>query len=153
MQLHNVKSSTKRKNHKRVGRVGKRGTYSGKGNKGQKSRAGASWRPDFRGGNPPVWKLFSKQRGATSKVEIKHRTFSVKHGRPSIVKLSQLNNKFKEGDIVDKKTIIKAGLVKKNKAGIKILSDGELTKKLNFAGILMSNSVKSKILNSGSTVK
>ena len=67
MQLNQLKSHTKRKDAKRVGRGGKRGTYSGKGTKGQKSRAGAGFKQGFRGGDNRLWQLFPKLRGATKK--------------------------------------------------------------------------------------
>ncbi|MEK7341913.1 MAG: uL15 family ribosomal protein, partial [Candidatus Binatota bacterium] len=59
MDLSNLKPAPgSKKKRKRVGRGGKRGTYSGRGSKGQKSRAGARIRPGFRGGDNPIWKLF-----------------------------------------------------------------------------------------------
>ena len=75
MQLHQIKPTHKKVEGKRVGRGGKRGTFSGRGSKGQKSRAGTRIRPGFRGGDNPIWKLFPKQRGASKKVDIKHRSF------------------------------------------------------------------------------
>jgi len=75
MQLHQLKPTVKQKRAKRVGRGGKRGTYSGRGQKGQKSRAGARIRPGFRGGDNPIWKLFPKQRGSAKKVDLKKRRF------------------------------------------------------------------------------
>ncbi|PJE51372.1 MAG: 50S ribosomal protein L15 [Candidatus Yanofskybacteria bacterium CG10_big_fil_rev_8_21_14_0_10_36_16] len=152
MQLHDIKSTTK-KSRKRVGRGGKRGTYSGRGQKGQKSRSGASIRSDFRGGNAPVWRLFGKKRGVSKKVSIKHKFLRVPQQKPHIVNLNILNNKFNDGDNVSPKTLVSSGVIKNIKGGVKILNKGELTKKLSFSGVAFSNSAKEQILKTGSTIK
>ncbi|MDP3954209.1 MAG: 50S ribosomal protein L15 [bacterium] len=153
MQLHQLKPSGSNKKRKRVGRGGSRGTYSGRGQKGQKSRASTSIRPDFRGGSVPLWKIFGKKRGSSKKVDIKHRAFRIRNKKPIVVKLSQLNHFFKDGDTVTLKNVIKAGLADKSGAGIKILSNGEITKKLNFVRLPMSASAKNKVTAAGGTVK
>ena len=136
-----------------MGRGGKRGTYSGHGSKGQKSRAGARIRPGFRGGDNPIWKLFPKQRGATKKVDIKHRAFQVKYNKPAIIDLNILNSNFKDGDKVEPKVLVKTGIIGNAKNGVKVLGDGELTKKLNFSGLKFSKSAREKIEKAGGTVK
>ena len=153
MQLHQLKSTNKNKKRKRVGRGGKRGTFSGHGSKGQKARAGARIRPGFRGGDNPIWKLFPKKRGATKKVDIKHRAFQVRYKKPAIISLNVLNSSFNDGDRVSKKDLIKRGLIRSAKNGIKILSDGELTKKFNFSGMKFSKSAQEKVLKSGGSIK
>ena len=153
MQLHQLKSTTKNQKRKRVGRGGKRGTFSGHGSKGQKSRAGTRIRPGFRGGDNPIWKLFPKQRGATKKVDIKHRAFQVRHKKPGIVDLNDLNSNFKDGDQVSSRALIAKGLITNAKNGVKILSDGDLTKKLNFSGLKFSKLAKEKIEKAGGTIK
>lgn len=153
MQLHQLKSTTKNKKRKRVGRGGKRGTYSGRGSKGQKSRAGARIRPGFRGGDNPIWKLFPKQRGATKKVDIKHRMFQVRYAKPAIVDLDALNSSFQDGDLVSPKVLIKKRVISSAKNGVKILGDGALTRKLNFSGLKFSKSAQEKILKAGGTIK
>ena len=145
MQLHEIKPTTKRKNIKRVGRGGKRGTYSGKGLKGQKSRAGAGIKPGFRGGDTPLWKKFHKARGASKKVDAKTRGFQFRRPKPDIVNLMDLNKRFSEGEIVSPKSLMEKRLVKKTKHGVKILGKGELKKKLIFKDVLMSKAVKQKI--------
>ena len=65
MQIHELKKLNKARTKKRVGRGGKRGTFSGRGSKAQMAR-GARLGADFRGGNAPLWKLFPKKRGFTS---------------------------------------------------------------------------------------
>lgn len=145
MQLHELKPTIKKKHKKRVGRGGKRGTYSGKGIKGQKSRAGAGIKPGFRGGDTPLWKKFHKVRGASKKLDIKKPGFQVHHPRPEIVNLRDLNKRFTEGETVSPKTLLDKHLVKKIKHGVKILGKGELRKKLVFKGVEMSKSVKERL--------
>lgn len=145
MQLHQIKPTIKRKNKKRVGRGGKRGTYSGKGLKGQKSRAGAGIKPGFRGGDTPLWKKFHKARGASKKVDVKTRGFQLRHPKPEIINLRDLNKRFSEGETVSPKTLLEKRLVKKIKHGVKILGKGELRKKLVFKDVEMSKVVKQKL--------
>ncbi|MEK7659468.1 MAG: 50S ribosomal protein L15 [Patescibacteria group bacterium] len=145
MQLYELKPLQKRKNKKRVGRGGKRGTYSGKGQKGQKSRAGAGVKPGFRGGDTPLWKKFHKARGATKKLDIKKRGFQLRHPRPGIVNLRDLERNFSDSEIVSPETLMEKGLVKKVKHGVKILGKGDLRKKLVFKGVAMSKSVKERV--------
>ncbi len=150
MQLHDIKSNTPRKERKRVGRGGKRGTYSGKGQKGQQSRSGSGQRADFRGGDTPLWKLFPKQRGAKKKVKVKHRMFQLRRKKPAVLNLDVLNVKFNEGDKVSKETLLKKKLIDSIKNEVKILGDGTLEKKLHFEGLIFSITALKKIKESGS---
>ncbi len=152
MQLHQLKPTTKHKRRKRVGRGGKRGTFSGHGSKGQKSRAGARIRPGFRGGDEPIWKLFPKQRGATKKVDIKHARFRVAKKESAVVNLEVLNSSFRDGDNVSSKILVQKHIADAGKR-IKILGDGELDKKLNFSGVAFSKQARDKILKAGGTIK
>lgn len=152
MRLHQLKPTTRQKRRKRIGRGGKRGTYSGRGSKGQKSRAGVRIRPGFRGGDNPVWKLFPKQRGATKRVDIKHRKFRVRRKKPAIVNLGALNSLFQEGNDVSVKTLVKKGVLKSGRSGVKILGEGELKKKFKFSGVGFSKSARDKILKAGGTI-
>jgi large subunit ribosomal protein L15 len=145
MQIHEINPTIKRKNKKRVGRGGKRGTYSGKGIKGQKSRAGAGIKPGFRGGDTPLWKKFHKARGSSKKLEIKKLGFQLHHSKPEVVNFRDLNKRFSEGEIVSPRTLMEKRLVKKIKRGVKILGKGELRKKLVFKNVLMSKSAKQKL--------
>ena len=136
MQLHQLKS-TRTKKAPRVGRGGKRGTFSGRGSKGQKSRSGTRIRPGFRGGNEPLWKLFPKARGASKKVDIKQRKFRVANTEYAVFNLGRLDKMFKDGDTVSPATLgVKSA---------KILGSGTLTKKLKFEGVVFSKSAHGKI--------
>jgi large subunit ribosomal protein L15 len=153
MQLHQLKSKNKQKDRKRVGRGGKRGTYSGHGSKGQKSRAGARIRPGFRGGDNPIWKLFPKQRGASKKVDIKHRSFQVKRTKAIVVNLNDLNSRFESGDTISPSALVKKSLIEKGNKGVKILAEGELIKKLTFVGLKFSKTAQEKIAKAGGTIR
>jgi len=151
MNLNQLKSKTKRKSAKRVGRGGKRGTYSGKGTKGQKSRAGAGFKQGFRGGDNRLWQLFPKLRGATKKpgkggntrIHVKHRYFQLRHDKVRVLNLDFFN-KFEDGQEVTPELLAKKE--------IKILGEGELKKKLEFRGFTFSESAREKILKSGSKI-
>lgn len=151
MNLNQLKSNTKRKSAKRVGRGGKRGTYSGKGTKGQKSRAGAYVRAGFRGGDNRLWQLFPKLRGATKKpgrggnlkVHTKHRYFQLRHDKVKVLNLDFFN-KFEDGKKINPELF--------DKKEIKILSEGNLNKRLEFHGFKFSKTAREKILKSGSTI-
>src|SRR3989344_6040660 len=156
MQLHNIKPNTPKKSQKRVGRGGKRGTFSGHGTKGQKGRAGASVEPGFRGGDNRLWQLFPKQRGATqkhggagnSRPHKKHRFFRLKNTTPTVLNLGDLNM-IQSGQAVDHKFLIKEGYVQEGTKNVKILSDGKFDKKLEFEGLKFSESAKEKVLKAG----
>ena len=152
MQLHDLKPTHTNKTRKRVGRGGKRGTFSGHGSKGQKARAGARIRPGFRGGDNPLWKLFPKQRGATKKTDVKHRSFSRHQTKPIIINLGLLNTVFNEGDMIDAKILMERGYIRTTKPGVKVLGTGELTKKFNFTGIEFSTAAREKVLKCGGSI-
>lgn len=146
MQLHNIKPVHKLKKRKRIARGGKRGGYSGRGSKGQKSRAGAKIRPAIR----DLITKFPKQRGRA-----KH-AFKSLIKKPVVLNLNVLEKKFKSGEIVSPITLFKKGLISKKESiisKIKILSEGEISKKLVFHDVLLSKSARVKIEKAGGTVK
>ena len=148
MNLNQLKSHTKKKSAKRVGRGGKRGTYSGKGVKGQKSRAGAGFKQGFRGGDNRLWQLFPKLRGATKKPgsnrpHMKHRYFQLRHDKVMTLNLDFFN-KFEDGQEITPEFL--------SHKEIKVLGEGELKKKLEFKGFQFSKSAREKVLKSGSTI-
>jgi len=151
MQLHQIKPIYKKKSCQRVGRGGKKGTYSGRGLKGQKSRAGRKPRQGFAGGDTPLSKRLPKQRGSVGKVKIKRgNKLSRFRVKPIIINLEIIEKQFKEGEIVSPKSLLKKGLIDRIKGRIpqvKILGKGELKKKLEFSGVKLSKSVKDFIQN------
>lgn len=132
MQLHQVKPKHTQKGIKRVGRGGKRGTYSGKGLKGQKSRAGRKMRPELR----EIVKKIPKKRGYRFKpVGLK----------PQVVNLKDLEKKFSANDVISPETLLEKGLIAKVKGRVpvvKILGKGKLTKKLETKDCKISASAK-----------
>jgi large subunit ribosomal protein L15 len=132
MQLHQVKPTHRQRNKKRVGRGGKRGTYSGKGIKGQKSRAGHKIRPEIR----DFIKKIPKRRG--------YRFKPIK-SKPEIVNLRDLEKHFNEGDLVNPETLLEKRLISRIKGStpeVKILGTGELKKKLKIENCKMSESAR-----------
>ena len=132
MKLHELTPVYRSKPARRIGRGGKRGTYAGRGSKGQKSRAGTRIRPGFRGGDNPIWKLFPKARGSAKKTDIKHKAFQLHRAKIAIMNLDDLERIYKDGDTVTGK--------------VKILGRGKLTKKLKFAPeVVFSKSAHDKV--------
>jgi large subunit ribosomal protein L15 len=143
MQIHQL-TVKKRKEKKTVGRGGKRGTYSGKGNKGQKARSGASIDPLFEGGRSSLVERLKKVRG-----------FKSLHAKKTVVKLEALEKSYKDGDVVSIETLLAAKIVDKAdvKNGIKILTTGTITKKLTIsAELLLSETAKGAIIKAGGKI-
>ena len=142
MQLHELKPTHKSKKKKRIGRGGKRGTYSGRGVKGQKSRAGRGPRPALR----DIIKKIPKKRG--------YRFKSIKK-KPQVVNLKDLEKHFTASEKVTPKTLLEKGLIGKVKGKmpkVKILGQGKLSKKLTVERCLISKSVE-KILKGQKVTK
>jgi large subunit ribosomal protein L15 len=134
----------KNPNYKRrsIGRGGKRGKTSGRGTKGQDSRSGRKKRPELR----DFIKRIPKLRGYAFK------SFAP---RSVPVSLSTLEKTFKAGDRVEPATLISSGVVERTEGNfprIKILSNGEITKKLIVSGCEVSASAKAAIEKAGGKV-
>lgn len=131
-------------NRKRIGRGPGSGTgkTSGKGHKGQNARSGGGVRPGFEGGQLPLYRRLSK-RG------FNNYNFRINY---AIVNVGDLE-RFAEGTEVTKELLIETGLVKKELDGIKILGNGDLTKKLTVKANKFSSSAKAKIENVGGTTE
>lgn len=144
MQIHQLKVK-KRKDKKQVGRGGKRGTYSGKGNKGQKARSGAKINPLFEGGRSSLLERLKKVRG-----------FKSRNAKKTVVKLEALEKVFKNGDVISVESLVAAKIIdkKSSRNGVKILSVGAITKKLSVAKeILLSQTAKDAIIKAGGTIQ
>ncbi|OGN30764.1 MAG: 50S ribosomal protein L15 [Candidatus Yanofskybacteria bacterium RIFCSPLOWO2_02_FULL_43_10b] len=152
MQVHEIKKPKHLKKAKRIGRGGKRGTFSGKGSKGQKARSGVHMGADFRGGNPPLWKVFPKKRGSTKKVGIKHRSFRLRHPKATPLNLKLIDKIFSANETVSPATLLEKKLIKAGEK-VKVLGLGDLKKKLNFDGLAFSESAKEKILKADGQIK
>ncbi len=124
---------------KRIGRGhgSGQGKTAGKGHKGQKARAGRGMRPGFEGGQMPLQRRIPK-RGFVN-------IFATNY---AIINIAALN-KFEDGAVVDTQALKDMGLVKDSKDGVKVLGNGELTKKLTVKVAAYSESAKAKIEAAG----
>ena len=113
------------------------GKTAGKGHKGQNARSGGGVRPGFEGGQLPLYRKLPK-RGF-------HNKFAVHY---SIVNVSDLN-RFEDGSVVDMEALLAAKLVRKELDGVKILGEGELSKKLTVKATVFSATAKEKIEAAG----
>jgi large subunit ribosomal protein L15 len=152
LSLSNLKPAQSRRDRKRVGRgqgSGK-GRYSGRGIKGQKSRAGSKkMRPGFEGGQMPIYMRVGKQRGATSKDALPVGPFRT---TTYAVNVRDLESRFEAGAEVTVEALVAAGLVKSSRVDVKILGQGDLTKKLSVSAHNFSKSAREKIEKAGGTV-
>lgn len=141
MKLHELSPvAGSKKEVKRIGRgTGSgQGKTAGKGHKGQKARAGRGMRPGFEGGQMPLQRRVPK------------RGFNNIFAKEIVaVNVSALEKAFNNGDVVDVAALKNAGLIKKELDGVKILGNGELTKKLTVKVNAYSETAKQKIEAAG----
>ena len=132
-----------RHSKKRLGRgIGSGlGKTAGKGSKGQNARSGGGVRPGFEGGQLPLFQRLPK-------IGFNNPTRKVY----AVVNIEDLNC-FEDGAVVDTLALVEAGLVNKTLDGIKVLGQGELSKKLTVKVNKVSASAKAAIENAGGTVE
>src|SRR5438094_2000710 len=151
LNLSNIQPAQAREDRKRVGRgpgSGK-GRYSGRGIKGQKSRAGShKMRAGFEGGQMPIYMRIGKQRGATSKDAMPIGPFRTE---TVPVNLSALD-RFDAGAEVTPESLVEAGVIKNTRTDVKVLANGEITKKLTVRVHGISAAAREKIERAGGTV-
>ena len=141
MKLENLPKTAELKRTKRVGRgpgsgMGKTST---RGEKGQKSRSGVSIKPWFQGGQSPIYRRIPKRGFNNANFTVRYAT----------INLSDLNKFFNDGDVVSEEILKERGIIKKSLAGIKILGNGTLEKKLTIKANRFTSSAVSKIENAG----
>jgi large subunit ribosomal protein L15 len=144
MQLHKLQPKTKARKGKRVGRGGKRGTYSGKGLKGQKSRAGHRIRPELR----DIMKKLPKMRGRG-----KNSNLSIEQ-KPFVINLDTIEKSFTPGTGLTPTLLVEKNLIslREVKRPIKILGRGVFSKKMTFTGFMYSKSARVKIAAVGGEI-
>ena len=141
MKLHELSPAEGSK--KAVKRIGRghgsgQGKTAGKGHKGQKARSGGGVRPGFEGGQMPMQRRLPK------------RGFNNIFAKTVVsINVGSLEKKFDDGAVVDTQALIGAGLVKNSFDAIKILGNGNLTKKLEVQVAAYSASAKEKIEAAG----
>ena len=144
MKLENLNKSPETKTRKRVGRgpgsgMGKTST---RGENGQKSRSGVSVSAWFEGGQSPLYRRIPK-RGFNNK------RFATRY---ATINLSDLN-RFNDGDIVTPELLIETGVIKKELAGVKVLANGKLEKKVTVKANRFSSAAVTKIEEAGGTTE
>ena len=114
------------------------GKTAGKGHKGQNARSGGGVRPGFEGGQLPIYRKLPKRGFSNYKFAKNY----------AIVNVSDLN-KFNDGDTVNLAALMEAGVIRKPLCGLKVLGNGELTKKITVEAAVFSASAKEKIEAAG----
>jgi large subunit ribosomal protein L15 len=143
MQIHELKPKHKTKSKKRVGRGGRKGTYSGKGMKGQSSRAGRKMIPMIR----ELIKRYPKLKG--------YKRF-VLEGDSVVVNLGVLEKNCKDGEVINPENLLKKGIIRMIKGKtpkVKILGTGKFSKKIIVENSKLSKSAKSAIEKAGGSIK
>ncbi|OHA25734.1 MAG: 50S ribosomal protein L15 [Candidatus Taylorbacteria bacterium RIFCSPHIGHO2_02_FULL_44_36] len=146
MQLHNLKRKNPNRRSISVGRGGRRGKTSGRGGKGQTARAGHKIRPEIR----DLIKKLPKLRGRGKNI---NRSFEK---RPAVFNVGVLEKKFAEGETVNPTALIAKNLlrlVSGQLPKVKILGNGQLSKKLFIERCLFSQSAKTAIEKAGGSIK
>ena len=144
MKLHELQPAAgSKKTRTRVGRgLGSGlGKTSGRGQKGQKARSGGGVRPGFEGGQTPLFRRLPK-RGFTN----------INAKEYALVNLDQLNV-FEDGTEVTPAVLKEAGIVRAEKSGVKVLGNGELTKKLTVKAAKFSKSAEAAITAKGGSIE
>jgi large subunit ribosomal protein L15 len=152
LNLSNLKPAQARRDRKRIGRgqgSGK-GRYSGRGIKGQKSRSGShTMRAGFEGGQMPIYMRLGKARGPYSKDAMPmgpHRTST----QP--VNVAALEERFDAGAEVTVEALVEKGLIKNSRIDVKLLGQGDLTKKLSITVHAASASAREKVEGAGGSL-
>lgn len=139
MQLHELRPLSARKKKKRVGRGGKKGTYSGRGGKGQTARAGHRLAPSIR----ELLKRYPKLKGYRA---------PGRRRRPAMVTLADLEKNFQAKDVVTPETLEKKGVVKKRRRRlpqVKVVATGKLSKALTLQGVVVSAGARKAVEEQG----
>ncbi|PIP24430.1 MAG: 50S ribosomal protein L15 [Candidatus Nealsonbacteria bacterium CG02_land_8_20_14_3_00_37_10] len=146
MQLHELKSIHKPKKSKCVGRGGKRGTYCGRGMRGQKARSGGRFQPIIR----ELIKRYPKLRGYRFKSKTKRQKSKI-----AVLNLEILENKFNSGEKINPEILLEKRLVRKilgRTPKVKILGRGKINKSLTVEGCEVSKQAKEKIEKAGGKI-
>ena len=141
MKLENLSPAYgSKQSRKRIGRGGKYSKTAGKGEKGQNARSGGGVRVGFEGGQLPLFRRLGKRGFNNTRFATVYATVNV----------SDLN-RFEDGTVVTPELLIETGLLKKQLDGVKVLGNGELTKKLTVKATSFSKTAKTKIESVGGT--
>ncbi len=145
MKLNQLAPKVKKadRNRRGQGNAAGQGTYGGRGMNGQNARAGGGVRPGFEGGQTSLIQRMPKMRGFRNPNRVEAQ----------VLNLSDLENNFADGEKVNLLSLIDKKLINKNNSKVKILGDGEISKKLEIEkGILFSKTAKDAIEKAGGKV-
>ena len=117
------------------------GKTAGKGHKGQKARSGGGVRAGFEGGQMPLYRRLPK------------RGFTCRNSKEIVGINVSVLDRFEEGSVVSVETLIETGIVKNPRDGVKILGNGELSKKLTVQAHAFTEGAKAKIEAAGGTAE
>ena len=141
MKLHELspaEGSVKENFRKGRGAGSGNGKTAGKGHKGQNARSGGGVRPGFEGGQLPLYRKLPKRGFNNYRFGAKYAVINV-----------QSLNKFNDGEVVDAQALIAARVINKVFDGVKVLGEGEISKKLTVKAAIFSASAKEKIEAAG----
>ena len=141
MKLHELSpqdGSTQEKYRKGRGAGSGNGKTAGKGHKGQNARSGGGVRPGFEGGQLPLYRKLPKRGFNNYRFGKKYAVINV-----------QSLNKFNDGDVVDCEALLSAGIINNCFDGVKVLGEGEISKKITVKAAVFSASAKEKIESVG----
>ena len=141
MKLHNLHPNDGATHAtKRLGRgtSSGHGKTSGKGHKGQNARSGGGVRAVFEGGQLPLYRRLPKRGFSNARFKVEY----------AVINMTDLN-RFEDGAVITPELLIESGLVKKEMDGIKILGNGDLSKKFTVRANKFSSSAKAKIEKNG----
>lgn len=143
MKLHEL-TSAGNKSKTRVGRGnGSKGTFCGRGCKGQGQRKSGNVRPGFEGGQTPLYRRLPKLRGFKNPNKVAYQ----------VVNVSTLDS-FKDGETINTEILFEKGMIEKKNQPVKILGNGNLSKKLTIApDLYLSASAKEKITKASGTIQ
>lgn len=148
MQKFSMKKPKQQRAHPRVGRGGKRGKTSGRGQKGAGARAGNKGRPEMR----DIIKKYPKRRGMG-----KNRAHTVvPRSGSQVVNLDQLQKHFENGAEITPHSLFELGLIRRDGGRlpkVKVLSRGDISKKLTFKKVAVSEEARARIEKAGGTIE
>lgn len=145
MKLHELSpaaGSTKAAFRKGRGTGSGNGKTAGKGHKGQNARSGGGVRPGFEGGQIPLYRKLPK-RGFNNRFAVNY----------AIVNVDVLNKAFEDGAVVDLEALVAKKIIRKELDGLKVLGNGEITKKLTVKATVFSATAKEKIEAAGGKIE
>ncbi|MCC7432717.1 50S ribosomal protein L15 [Candidatus Peregrinibacteria bacterium] len=143
LKLKRNKGATAKKKRLGRGNGSGLGSYSGRGGKGQTARTGGNIKPGFAGGQTPLYRKMPKYKGFNNINRVEYQ----------VVNLSDLESFFDEGSEVNATTLHAKKLIRSADMPVKLLANGELSKKLSITVNKASDSAKEKLTKSKSTLK